>query len=260
MADDISSGLNTEGQRVFFDQATPNAENNSQQYMSYSPEVEFSKESGEIEANAKIELSADDATIYYTTDGSTPTTDSKVYSQAITVSEPTVIRAFSQKNNCLPSKMESNSYLAGIEHDLPIISLSTNNENMFGSNGIYDNWSDTIENPVHIEFFETNGLAFDIDAGFEIYGSTSQEEDQKSFAIHLRKEYGQTELEYPLFEGNDVTNFKHFLLRTSGQDWAYTKVRDSFFQEAIQDVIDVDSMDTRPCVVYINGKYWGLYG
>jgi spore coat protein CotH len=38
-----------------------------------------------------------------------------------------------------------------------------------------------------------------------------------------------------------------------------TKSRDAFIHKAVKGVIDIDVMDSRPCVVYINGEYWGLY-
>ena len=56
-----------------------------------------------------------------------------------------------------------------------------------------------------------------------------------------------------------MTSFKHFLLHTSGQDSNRTKIRDAFIHKAVKDVIDIEAMDSRPCVVYINGEYWGLY-
>ena len=46
-----------------------------------------------------VTISADaGATIYYTTDGSTPTTSSAVYSTAISISETTIIKAFAVKD------------------------------------------------------------------------------------------------------------------------------------------------------------------
>jgi spore coat protein CotH len=38
-----------------------------------------------------------------------------------------------------------------------------------------------------------------------------------------------------------------------------TKIRDAFIHKSVKDVIDIEVMDSRPCVVYINGEYWGLY-
>jgi hypothetical protein len=152
------------------------------------------------------------------------------------------------------------TYIVNVEHDLPICALSTVPDYLFGSEGIYSNWSQVIEVPVHMEFYETDGLlALSFDAGFKIFGGYSRSDPQKSFAFHLRKEYGTDEINYPLFDGNEVTSFKHLLLRTSGQDTYMTMIRDAFIHKVVKDVIDIDVMDSRPCVVYINGEYWGLY-
>ena len=50
------------------------------------------------------------ATIYYTTDGSTPTTSSNVYSSAISISSTTTIKAIATKNNYLNSSVASATY------------------------------------------------------------------------------------------------------------------------------------------------------
>ena len=50
------------------------------------------------------------ATIYYTTDGSTPNTGSSVYSSAITLSSSQTIKAFATKNNYLDSAVASAAY------------------------------------------------------------------------------------------------------------------------------------------------------
>jgi hypothetical protein len=110
-----------------------------------------------------------------------------------------------------------------------------------------------------VEFYETDGLALSFDAGIKIAGNFSQAMPQKSFSIHLRNEYGSEEINYPLFDGNEVTSFRHFLLHTSGQDQNMTKTKDAFIHRAVSEVLDIDVMDSRPCVVYINGEYWGLY-
>lgn len=255
-----SSGLNEFGERVFFENPTPEANNELLFHTDYSAPVKFSHLGGEISGGQMLTLTAEaDAEIYFTVDGSTPTDADIRYESPIPIESSKTVRAIAITAGKLPSTVTTHTYVVDVDHDLPIVALSTEPANLFGYAGIYENPFQVIEQPVHVEFYETDGLALSFDAGFEIFGGTSQKDPQKSFAIHLRKEYGTEEINYPLFEDNQVTTFSHFLLRTSGQDSYMTKIRDAFVHQAVKDVIDIDVMDSRPCVVYINGEYWGLY-
>ena len=257
----ISSGLNQNGERVFFDSPTPGEPNSIVSAKRYSAPVEFSLNGGEIPAGQLLTLTAQDGEeIFYTTDGSLPTSADTLYTAPILLDSSMTVRAVAIAAGHLPSTVTTHTYIVGVEHDLPIMALSTEPDDLTGYKGIYTNPFLDIEAPVHVEFYETDdALAFSTDAGFNIFGGYSRAEPQKSLAVHLRKEYGTGEINYPLFDGNEVITFKHFLLHTSGQDANMTKIRDSFIHKAVQDVIDIDVMDSRPCVVYINGEYWGLY-
>jgi hypothetical protein len=257
----VSSGLNENGERVYFEKPTPGETNSTTYVKSYSEPVVFSLNGGEISTGRLLMLTAEEgARIYFTLDGSSPTSSDILYAMPILLDSSKTVRAIAIADGQLPSIVTTQTYTVGVEHDLPICALSTEPEYLFGSEGIYSNPLQDIEVPVHVEFYETDGLlALSFDAGFEIFGGYSQIDPQKSFAFHLRKEYGTAEINYPLFDGNEVTSFKHFLLRTSGQDSYMTKIRDAFIHKVVKDVIDIDVMDSRPCVVYINGEYWGLY-
>jgi len=199
------------------------------------------------------------AEIYFTLDGSIPASSGALYVNPILLDSSKTVRAIAMVDGQLPSVVTTRTYIVGVEHDLPIIALSTEPGNFFGGAGIYSNPLWDAERPVHVEFYETDGLALSFDAGIKIAGGSSRVFPQKSFTIHLRDKYGVEEINYPLFDGNEVTSFKHFLLSTSGQDQNMTKIKDAFIHRVVSDVLDIDVMDSRPCVVYINGEYWGLY-
>ena len=65
------------------------------------PTVSFDPVAGTYCGTQNVELSSSvaDATIYYTTDGTTPSTSSSVYSSAISVSTNTTIKAFAKKDS-----------------------------------------------------------------------------------------------------------------------------------------------------------------
>jgi hypothetical protein len=255
-----SSGLSENGERVFFEKPTPEETNSTDYVRRYAAPVEFSLIGGEFSSGQLLRLTAaEGAEIYFTLDGSLPTSSDNLYVNPIVLDSSKTVRAIAIADGQLPSVVTTHTYIVGVEHDLPIMALSTEPEDLFGRVGIYSNPFLVIERPVHVEFYETDGLALSFDAGFEIFGGTSQKNPQKSFAFHLRKDYGTAEINYPLFDQNEVTSFSHFLLRTSGQDTYMTKIQDAFIHQAVKDVIDIEVMDSRPCVVYINGEYWGLY-
>ena len=68
--------------------------------------------------NVTISTATDGATIYYTQDGSDPTTDSNVYNGAITISENTTLKAMAAKAGSDNSVVASAEYrIVSIEHD-----------------------------------------------------------------------------------------------------------------------------------------------
>ena len=72
----------------------------------------FSLESGEVAKGTTVEIftETDGATIYYTTNGSTPTTSDTEYSGAITINAAQTIRAIAVKDGMLNSEVASVSY------------------------------------------------------------------------------------------------------------------------------------------------------
>ena len=71
----------------------------------------FSPAAGPVERNTKVTISSTDgATIYYTTDGSEPTTSSSVYSVAITIDAAKTIKAFAVKSGLTDSEVATAAY------------------------------------------------------------------------------------------------------------------------------------------------------
>ena len=75
----------------------------------------FSKKEGTYTKSVKLTLTAEKgAKIYYTTDGSTPTTKSKEYTKAITITKTTKVRAIAVKNG-EKSKIRSREYTIKVQ-------------------------------------------------------------------------------------------------------------------------------------------------
>ncbi len=122
------------------------------------------------------------------------------------------------------------------------------------------------ERQANIDFIDADSenLEFSAPVGIRLHGGASRMYGQKSFNFYLREEYGQKNLKYPLIpgdvdaDGKQIKKYKSFMLRNGGNDTEYTKVRDIFNQEQVSDrAFGVQA--ARPCVLFINGEYWGLY-
>lgn len=166
------------------------------------------------------------------------------------------------------------SYITDFKHDIPIISIVSNPANFFDSaTGIFEKGccADTIdpyiganfwkdwEKVINVEFFDTNGvIGFNQKAGVKIFGGYSKSMPQKSLAIYARSRYGNKKFEYPIFPQLEIDKYKNFVLRNGGGDMLAAHARDVFATQLVKET-GIDYQEYRPCAVYINGRYWGLY-
>ncbi|MFH2095699.1 MAG: CotH kinase family protein, partial [Bacteroidota bacterium] len=214
------------------------------------------------------------ATTCYTLDGSTPEDFSPVYSGPLTIDSTMVVKARSFGMGKLPSKTESNSYFIDFNTDLPVVSISTLPAHFWDwDKGIYvmgpnadtvmpyfnaNFWQDW-ERPIHFEYFNVQGgQEFEQDFGVKIHGGWSRANDLKSLRILAKGKYGEPELNYRLFPGKDITEFKSFVLRNSGNETNVTHFRDALMHKAVQEKTHIDIQDYQPSVVFINGEYMGI--
>jgi len=125
------------------------------------------------------------------------------------------------------------------------------------------------ERPVHMDYFESNGKKMTCrlqqDCGVRIQGNYSRSDLQKGLRLYARKSYGKGSFNYPFFgedarddQGNTIEKFKKITLRNGGNCAFTSKFNDAFWQSLITDK-KVETQASRPCVVYLNGEYWGLY-
>lgn len=125
------------------------------------------------------------------------------------------------------------------------------------------------ERNVHIDFLESDGAATTValqqDCGIRIQGNYSRSDLLKGFRLFARSEYGAKNFEYPVFgealkddNGNTIATFKTLTLRNGGNCAFTTKYSDTYWQSLVKD-LKCDTQSSRPCIVYIDGEYWGLY-
>ncbi len=160
---------------------------------------------------------------------------------------------------------------------LPSFSIVMNLNDLFNPSsdpsvgGIYANpgqdgrpW----ERPCSVEFLRTDGVdGFHVNAGLRIRGgfSRSTGNPKHAFRLFFREEYGDANLNYPLFGDNGTDKFNNLDLRTfQNYSWSFQGDSAGVF------IRDVFSRDTQLamghqgergdyCHLYINGLYWGIY-
>lgn len=275
---DISRGRQPDGSDFWFcfNQPTPGDSNTTTGFIGLAEEPQFGLPSGFYFNGITVSLSSNSVTavLRYTTDGSEPSENSPLYTIPININQTTVLRARSFESGFLPSTTMSNTYFINETAFLPVISLSSNPDNFWNEQtGIYvlgpnaspdfpyfdaNFWEDW-ERPVHIEFFEPDGvLGFSIDYGVKIFGGWSRGFPQKSLALYARGEYGFGEINYQIFNNKPIDTFESIILRNSGNDWNVTQFRDAMITGLVAET-GVDIQAYRPVIVYINGEYWGVH-
>lgn len=213
-------------------------------------------------------------TIHYTTDCTTPTENSPIYTGPIHLTQTTVIRAVSCEPGKLPSPSLDLTYVVNEGHSLPVVSLVTEPDNLWSEeSGIYvegpnaslefphkgANYWQEWERQATVSLFEKDGTGFSSSCGISIFGAYSRALSMKAFSIAFRDAYGAGSLQYPLFGQEGLSSYESFILRCSGQDFFKARMRDVLMTSLVADHTTVAVQKYRPAVLYLNGEFWGVY-
>jgi len=134
------------------------------------------------------------------------------------------------------------------------------------------------ERPAHLEIFEgsasSRSVALSEGVGIRVRGGWSRGLGQKSFTVYFKEQYGINNLRNYNLIPKDTTlgttgavkadgktpveRYKGFMLRNGANDCEYTKFYDVFLQDLLSDR-SFATQASVPCVVYLNGEYWGPY-
>lgn len=203
--------------------------------------------------------------IYYTTDGTEPTKDSKLYTKEISIKDSYAIRAKLFCDGWLSPRSTVQSYIF-IDRDMtiPVISIVTNGDYFYDKKiGIFNNQSKNNPNnerrPINFELFDEPDKESVLNQICEtrIMGGQSREWARKSMAIYANKRFGTKRLEYEFFPDQrpGITNFKSIMLRNAGNDVDGLYMRDAIIQRSMAQYADLDWQAWRPAAIYINGEY-----
>lgn len=287
----ISYGRDASGELAYFESPTVGAPNGTGK-AGVTAVPGFSKTPGVYDESIDLELIVPEGeTVYYTLDCTEPTSGSTQYTAPIHMEKNTVIRAVSMKDGYITNGIATGTFLFtadGVNHALPIVTLVTDPDNLWNEQtGIYafgDNYDPDLpygdslltalfykkdktdanawERPAAFSLFdeENKQQVFAQDVGIRIAGSFGRGRAQKGFNIFARDEYGDNRLAYSFFDNRSFNEYKALVLRAGGQDTNIGKFRDELATGLLEGS-DVNFLYQayRPCVLYLNGEYWGSY-
>lgn len=201
------------------------------------------------------------------------------------IDKATVVRAVAYSASGEISGVATATYFTGFgnkaEYEgLEVISLVSDPANFFDYDiGIYvagrigdgvqttDDWlwqnanytkrGRSAEREVHVDYFsKDHTLELVKNCGIRIKGNSTRAYQQKSFNLFARKEYdGNNMFEYDFWE--DGSYVSEITLASGGND-IKTKIRD-YLASKLTTELAVISCKYRPCAVFLNGEYWGMY-
>jgi hypothetical protein len=278
----LSMGKSPDGsnQWCYFDNVTPNALNGqSLCYQGITDEAIIELESGWYSEPQSISIlgsGQDNFYVFYTTDGSVPTIYDIPYTKPIFINSNSCISFRSFSYNYLPSKLIDRTYIFEEDnHGLAVFSIHTNPENLWNEqSGIYVSGPNPSEDyPYYgsnfwqpwskfsrIEYFDGNKTKkAEESLDLEIHGGWSRAEPQKSFRLDFKSKYTGRLEEAVIPAKNHIESYNNFNLRNGGQHTWSDKMQDALISRIASET-NVNYMAYEPCIAYLNGEYWGVYG
>lgn len=216
--------------------------------------------------NVSITSPDPNITIRYTTNGSSPTSSSAVFTLPIVIATTTVLRAkaFSSTPTIPASFIESNTYFINASHTTEVISV-------FGNQLATLMAGNQISPLAGLEYFDKTGT-FKTESFGEVnkHGNDSWAYDQRGIDFVSRDQCGYNyALLGQLFNNKTRTEFQKIILKPAANDnfdegqggnLGPAHIRDAYVHVLSQKAkLHMDERTWAPCIVYINGNYWGVY-
>ncbi|HRQ83548.1 MAG TPA: CotH kinase family protein [Flavobacteriales bacterium] len=260
-----SLGRTTDGAATWspFLVPTPNAPNSGAS-PTYAPKPQLSPGAGFYNGQVSISMSTSDgsSTIRYTLDGTEPTAASTAYTGPINLSATTVVRArcFSSTPGVPPSFLETNTYFVDATHTTAVLSVAGDQvDDLVNGNGSIDPWGS-------FEYFGPDQLLRDEATGqFNKHGNDSWAYDQRGFDYIARDQSGyNSAIHYPVFHASQRDKYQRLIIKGGANDnYPFedgAHIRDAYVHSLAQaGHLKLDVRTYEPCVVYVNGQYWGVY-
>lgn len=258
-----SVGRETNGAPTWklFTNPTPNASNvGAVNFYTASPV--FSVISGFYAGSQNVTITCPNpgATIRYTLDGTDPGLGSTLYTGPITIAATTILRAIALSAD-LPSFITSGSYFIGVDHTLPVISISSQ-----GVSDLIEAGDSGLEPQGFFEYFDAdNSFICKGEGEFNKHGNDSWAYDQRGFDFIMRDQFGYNDdIEHQIFPEKSRDKFQKIIIKAAANDNYPAEqgahIRDAYVHTLSQKAdLKMDERTWKPCILYLNGAYWGVY-
>lgn len=270
-----SYGRGLDGYFVYIDVPTPYEENGGG-LLKITEIPEVSVPAGVYNNTRGLTVSLEgEGRIYYTTDGSIPDETSFLYSGPLSLASTTAVKVIAYCDGKVSSAVKSYSYIINENHSVAVLSVTVDPVQMFDEktgicargepdeNGVYPKDANVFQNTelaASAELFEPDGGSFCINCGIKLFGQSNRTLAKQSFQLKFKIKYGSDALYYPLFESRpEISRFDTVVLRSGSQDYRRAMMRDELCTSLAEGFMDLIAQAYKPCVLYINGEYWGLY-
>ena len=243
-------------QLVYMSEATPGAENAAGRLNRLGVPA-ASVASGAYDHELSVELSAE-GTIYYTLDGTEPTTGSTVYTEPIAVDSVASIRTFCESEGSR-SGITNYFYLVNINHAYPVVNVAIKQEYLDGDEGVLNHITEEYEHEAFVTMMNGGEECFSVPCGFKLHGNDSKKGDKQNFQLRFRSAYGASKLEYKVFENRDYEVYNSLILKGGSEDYLFCGLRDELCTGLVDGTTNLEVQAYRPVILYLNGQYWGFY-
>lgn len=249
---------------------TPNSSNNpSTGYAGYEAIPTIVTNGGLFTNTINVTVvnnSTSNGIVRYTLNGNDPDVSSFPLTGNISISLNSVlkVRCFPNGTNLLPSPTEAETYLFNETSTIPIVSLTINDVDLYGGNGIFDNWWTDWKRACIVEYFDKNGIKqFESKASVKPDGGAggSRSNPQHSVTVEpANSTFGTgNPIHYPIIsEKPYIDDYYGFYLRNGSNFWNQYHQRDATFMRIMRKT-KVNSQAYTPVNVFLNGQYFGVY-
>lgn len=247
--------------------------NTSQIFTDTLPQPQISISSGVYTANILVAITTSVPSnlgkLVYTLNGADPNFNSTNYTGPINVSANAVLRAkvFPIGDlTRLASEQAVATYLFNVSHTTPILLVNTPNQNLYGANGIFDNWMTDWIKPAYaiiIDTGQTPAILHQSKTAIRMDGGAggSRSQAQRSFRLSFTHgTFGDKPVEFPILADRPQRAlYSDLYLRNGSNQFLNLPYKDAAQVRMMSEGSDNYYSSYRPVTVYLNGAYFGLY-